>query len=123
MSTLTSSLDALRAGTQVAVKQILPIDVLVCGGGVAGTVAAVAAARAGASVLLVERYGFLGGNATAGAVAQFNSWTTASGRKVVGGLADEVVARLAAYGGAAPHESFVMSTGHHMDRVLSLIHI
>ena len=110
MSTLTSSLDALRAGTQVAVKQILPIDVLVCGGGVAGTVAAVAAARAGASVLLVERYGFLGGNATAGAVAQFNSWTTASGRKVVGGLADEVVARLAAYGGAAPHE-------------LSLIHI
>ena len=28
-----------------------------------------------------------------------------------------MVARLAAYGGAAPHESFVMSTGHHMDRV------
>ncbi|HXC38415.1 MAG TPA: FAD-dependent oxidoreductase, partial [Burkholderiales bacterium] len=54
-------------------------DVLVCGGGLAGTMAAVAAARHGADVLLVERYGFLGGNATAGAVAQFNSWQTANG--------------------------------------------
>ena len=48
-------------------------DVFVCGGGVAGTMAAVAAARSGARVILAERYGFLGGNATAGAVAQFNS--------------------------------------------------
>lgn len=101
----------------VAVRQVLPIDVLVCGGGVAGVTAAVAAARAGASVMLVERYGFLGGNATAGAVAQFNSWTTADGRRVIGGLADEVVARLQAYGAALPHEAFVMSTGHAMDRV------
>ncbi|VTU31448.1 FAD-dependent oxidoreductase [Variovorax sp. PBL-E5] len=92
-------------------------DVVVCGGGVAGTMAAVAAARQGATVILVERYGFLGGNATAGAVAQFNSWQTANGRKVVAGLADEVVRRLTAYGGARPHDSFVMSTGHRMDRV------
>lgn len=92
-------------------------DVVVCGGGVAGTMAAVAAARQGASVVLVERYGFLGGNATAGAVAQFNSWQTGNGRKVVAGLADEVVARLRRYGGAREHERFVMSTGHHMDRV------
>ncbi|MDM0116305.1 FAD-dependent oxidoreductase [Variovorax sp. J22R133] len=32
-------------------------------------------------------------------------------------MADEVVARLAAYGGASPHATFVMSTGHRMDRV------
>lgn len=95
----------------------LGADVVVCGGGVAGTIAAVAAARHGASVVLVERYGFLGGNATAGAVAQFNSWQTGNGRRVVAGLADEVVARLGAYGGARPHETFVMSTGHRMDRV------
>ena len=57
-------------------------DVLVCGGGVAGTMAAVAAARSGARVVLAERYGFLGGNATAGAVSQFNSWQTAGGRRV-----------------------------------------
>lgn len=92
-------------------------DVLVCGGGMAGTVAAVAAARDGARVILVERYGFLGGNATAGAVAQFNSWQTAAGRRVVAGMAQEVVDRLRSYGCAGEHEVFVMSTGHKMDRV------
>ncbi|MBA2961663.1 MULTISPECIES: FAD-dependent oxidoreductase [Ramlibacter] len=95
----------------------LTADVLVCGGGVAGTMAAVAAARQGADVILAERYGFLGGNATAGAVAQFNSWQTANGRRVVAGLAAEVVERLRTYGGAGEHHQFVMSTGHKMDRV------
>jgi len=97
--------------------QPMQADVLVCGGGVAGAMAAVAAGRRGARVLLLERYGFLGGNATAGAVAQFNSWQTAGGRRVVAGLAQEVVERLRAYGAAAAHEVFVMSTGHRMDRV------
>lgn len=95
----------------------LKSDVLVCGGGVAGTMAAVAAARSGADVILVERYGFLGGNATAGAVSQFNSWQTAGGRRVVAGLAAEVVERLGKLGGAAQHQVFTMSTGHKMDRV------
>ena len=95
----------------------LNADVLVCGGGIAGTMAAVAAARRGARVLLAERYGFLGGNATAGAVAQFNSWQTANGRQVISGLAAEVVDRLRQYGAAGAHERFVMSTGHKMDRV------
>ncbi len=44
------------------------VDLLVCGGGVAGFAAAYCAARNGARVLLVERYGFLGGMATAGLV-------------------------------------------------------
>src|SRR5213078_2611595 len=39
-------------------------DVVVAGGGPAGLGAAVAAARAGARVVLCERYGFLGGNLT-----------------------------------------------------------
>jgi hypothetical protein len=95
----------------------LECDVLVCGGGVAGSMAAVAAARNGASVVLLERYGFLGGNATAGAVAQFNSWQTTNGRPVVSGLASEVVERLRGYGAAGEHHRFVMSTGHKMDRV------
>jgi hypothetical protein len=43
-------------------------DVVVCGGGVAGVAAAVCAARRGASVLLLERYGYLGGLATGGLV-------------------------------------------------------
>ena len=40
-------------------------DVVVCGGGPAGLIAAIAAARGGARTALVERYGFLGGMATA----------------------------------------------------------
>lgn len=96
----------------------MDVDLVVVGGGVAGCMAAVAAAREGARVVLVERYGFLGGNATAGAVAQFNSWQTAAGRRVVAGLADEVVQALRAIGGAAAHEVFTMSTGHRMDRVV-----
>ena len=42
------------------------VDVLVCGGGPAGFCAAIAAARAGASVLLIEQTNCLGGIATAG---------------------------------------------------------
>src|SRR6478735_5249860 len=86
--------------------QSMDCDVLVCGGGVAGTMAAVAAARHGARVMLLERYGFLGGNATAGAVAQFNSWQTTNGRRVVAGLANEVVDRLRNYGAAGEHQVF-----------------
>ena len=41
-------------------------DVLVVGGGPAGIGAAIGAADAGARVVLAERYGFLGGNATSG---------------------------------------------------------
>jgi hypothetical protein len=44
------------------------VDVLVCGGGVAGIAAAVAAARSGARTLLLERAGFLGGTATGSAM-------------------------------------------------------
>ena len=44
------------------------VDVLVCGGGVAGIAAAVSAARAGAKTLLIERAGFLGGTATGSAM-------------------------------------------------------
>src|SRR5918997_5910944 len=49
-------------------------DVLVVGGGPAGLGAAVGAARAGAEVVLVERHGFLGGNATAALVMPLMSF-------------------------------------------------
>jgi len=45
---------------------VADVDVLVAGGGTAGCVAALAAARNGAEVLLVERYGYLGGMMTEG---------------------------------------------------------
>ena len=51
-------------------------DVLVVGGGPAGLGAAIGAADAGARVVLAERYGFLGGNATAALVMPLMSFHT-----------------------------------------------
>src|ERR687886_1488109 len=51
-------------------------DVLVVGGGPAGLGAALGAATAGAGVVLAERYGFLGGNATAALVMPLMSFHT-----------------------------------------------
>jgi hypothetical protein len=49
-------------------------DVLVAGGGLAGCAAALAAVRAGLRTLLVERGSYLGGNATRGMVAPWQSY-------------------------------------------------
>jgi hypothetical protein len=78
-------------------------DVLVCGGGVAGLGAAVAAARAGASTLLVERMGFAGGFFTAVIGSSFDGLIDpASGRPVVGGLVFEMLDRLGVLQGRDP---------------------
>lgn len=82
-------------------------DVLVLGGGPAGITAAVAAARNGAHTVLVERYGFLGGQTTAGGVTNFcGLYANVHGaqRQVVHGIADEILDRLERLGGLnAPH--------------------
>ena len=74
-------------------------DVVVCGGGPAGLIAAIAAARGGARTALVARYGFLGGMATAGLVAPISVFNY-NGRRIVGGIPWEFVERLAGIGGA-----------------------
>ncbi|WP_175409249.1 FAD-dependent oxidoreductase [Streptomyces sp. TRM64462] len=60
-------------------------EVLVVGGGPAGLGAALAAADAGADVVLVERYGFLGGNATAALVMPLMSFHNEQKQAVPGG--------------------------------------
>jgi hypothetical protein len=60
-------------------------DVLVVGGGPAGLGAAMGAADAGARVVLTERYGFLGGNATAALVMPLMSFHTRRSASVAGG--------------------------------------
>lgn len=92
-------------------------DVVVIGGGMAGTAAALAAARSGARVLVVEQNAFLGGAATAGMVGQFVGWRTRSGRIVIRGIAEDIIARLRAEKGCGGLDDFVMSTGHVMDRI------
>jgi NADPH-dependent 2,4-dienoyl-CoA reductase/sulfur reductase-like enzyme len=71
-------------------------EVLVVGGGTAGVAAAVAAARGGADVLLVERYGYLGGLATGGLIILLLTLDDGRGRQVVAGLCQEATDRLAA---------------------------
>jgi hypothetical protein len=82
-------------------------DVVVLGGGPAGLAAATAAARNGATVLLVERYGFLGGMGTAAGVTNFcglHANVYGEIRQVVHGVADDLLARMRALDGLnAPH--------------------
>ena len=73
-------------------------DVVVVGGGPGGTAAALASARNGAKTALIERYGFLGGMATAGLV---NPFMTASNGKerIIRGIFDELLRELSRRGG------------------------
>ena len=100
-------------------------DVLVVGGGPAGIGAAIGAADAGARVVLAERYGFLGGNATAALVMPLMSFHTQTptaekvgvnasgatallptdhgpGEPVIAGVLKRLLERLVAAGGAIP---------------------
>ena len=77
--------------TKVAV--LAEADVVVCGGGCAGLTAAVAAARHGASAILIERWPTVGGMATNGLV---NGWHRSDREKmVIYGLVEESAQRAA----------------------------
>lgn len=75
-------------------------DVLVVGAGSAGIAAAIAAGRRGADVMLVERYGFVGGLATFGLINLLLTLDDGCGAQVVAGLCQEFVDRLDARGDA-----------------------
>jgi ribulose 1,5-bisphosphate synthetase/thiazole synthase len=78
-----------------AVRDLWKTDVLVVGGGSAGATAAITAARQGASVALVERYGFMGGISTQVLDTFYGFYTPgAKPKKVVGGIPDLVVDEL-----------------------------
>lgn len=86
-------------------------NVIVAGGGLAGVMAAVASAREGMRVLLVEKYGFLGGMATAGLVNPFMNFYERGGHGVLAnsGLFLNLLLRMNALGGTrTPHAASYM---------------
>lgn len=91
-------------------------DVVVAGGGPGGIPAAVAASRAGAKTLLIERYGYLGGMATAGLIAVILG-IKASGtdEPMMGGIGEELCREMHSLGGARDYDQAVKSGGLSFD--------
>ncbi len=84
-------------------------DVVVAGGGTAGVVAALAAARTGAKTALIEIKGYTGGTITEGGTALhsfYNLWKAFEGvkkRQVVKGIPQEIIDELMKVGGCTGH--------------------
>ena len=78
------------------------VDVLVVGGSPSGCAAAICAARHGARVMLVERYGFLGGQSIYSSVVQWEkrAFINNLGAVATRGIAKEMVERIVAKGGS-----------------------
>ena len=93
-------------GTHFEAARHIPVyrecQVLVVGGGPSGTAAAVAAARSGADVVLMERYNHLGGLSTGGLVIWIDRMSDWSGQLVIRGFAEELFKRLPADAVAGP---------------------
>lgn len=108
---MQGTIESLRSNAAT----IAEVDVLVCGGGPAGTAAGIAAARQGARTFLIEQTGCLGG---AGTNALVGTWLGSYSRDgafpVIKGLFAEVVERLAEEGGAIPAERDVVSGTRHL---------
>lgn len=92
-------------------------DVIVAGGGCAGFTSALAAARLGARVLLIEQYAFLGGTATAGLMINlvgFRNQVPPDDIQVTKGIGEELILRLLAKGGAR-HSANAYPSADHTD--------
>ncbi len=74
-------------------------DVIVVGGGVGGVAAALAAAREGASVVLLEKLAALGGLGTVGLINWYEPLCDGYGRKIIGGICEEMLLESIKYGG------------------------
>ncbi len=93
--------------------RVRSFDVVVAGGGTAGVVAAIAAARNGAKTVLIEAKGYVGGTMLEGGTTLHSFFTLGKyfgreSKQIVKGIAQEIIDRLVAVGG---------STGHLVDEV------
>lgn len=91
-------------------------DVAVVGGGIAGVAAAVAAARNGATVALLEKESALGGLATLGNVVEYLPLCDGRGRQVIAGLSEELL-HLAGADGTAQIPSCWQPGGSEQERM------
>jgi hypothetical protein len=94
-------------------------QVVVAGGGPSGVIAAVAAARSGADTLLLERYGFLGGNGTAGLMTCYNGFRNQrppEALQTVKGIPAEYIAELVRLGGVADSTNYELTLPHDVRR-------
>ena len=93
-------------------------DVIVAGGGTAGVVAAIAAARNGSKTMLIERKGYTGGTVVEGGTAIhsfYNLWQAFPGvkkRKVVKGIAEEIIDRLIPLGGTTGYPEMLSNSDY-----------
>lgn len=86
----TTHVSAQTAPNTGQPELVSEVDVLVVGGGTAGTIAAIQAGRAGAQTMIIERNSQLGGTMTTGGVAfpgLFDAW----GQQVIAGIGWELV--------------------------------
>lgn len=92
----------------------LEADVFIAGAGTAGCIAAIAAARAGASVVLVEKTPVPGGTYTNGGIGTYSFFScnedSAASKRIVGGIPYELAQRLTEAGGAT---GFMLSPQDH----------
>jgi len=110
-------MDKLIESLETPVK--IQRDVIVVGGGVAGIASSLASARNGAETILIERYGFLGGVATAGLMNSINGFRNQrkpNNIQTVRGIAEEIVLEMHKLGGcwistAYEQEDFDMASG------------
>lgn len=100
-------------------------DVAVCGGGTAGIMAALAAARNGAETILIEREGYLGGTLVNGAgplhsfFNRYQAYSDIEKKQVVKGMPQELIERLVKEGGSLGH--IEQKKGGDYDSAITLI--
>lgn len=77
-------------------------DVVIVGGGFSGTIAAIAAARTGASTLVIEKNGYLGGALTSAGVGPMMTFHV-NDQQIIKGITGELIERLHAKGKSVGH--------------------
>jgi len=89
-------------------KILSKYDVVVVGAGIAGISAAVKAGRTGASVILIEQYGFVGGMSTAGMVSPFMKHEI-NGETLVRGVFEDIETEMRKHNGMIDNGFFANS--------------